>query len=259
MRCASIKKRHRKRGQRRARWVKRFLLLRLEGPLQSWGVRSRWDVRDSASEPTKSGVIGLLGCVLGYPMRVEHPGAVFNDYQTITDYLPTAGGNFRVKGGTLGGPAARLAEQGYQPATILSPRIYLEDAAFLVALEARGADSLQVLAASARAVQRPQWPLFLGRKACVPTRPIFEDYGERYEDIEDALRHHRWEWLGARCELRTEVPKDALAVFIERDHGELSLQDATRHNAARTYGFRRAHADFFPAVAVNDASAPEVP
>lgn len=253
---------------------KAILLLRLEGPLQSWGVRSRWDVRDSASEPTKSGVIGLLGCALGYPMRdarleeldsalrfgvrVEHPGAVLNDYQTITDYLPTAGGNFRVKGGTLSGPASRLAEQGYQPSTILSPRTYLEDAAFLVALEARTANEVQVLAACAQAVQRPQWPLFLGRKACIPTRPIYDDYGEQYADIEDALRRHRWEWLGARCELRTKVPEDSLAVFIERDDGELSLQDATRHNAARTYGFRHAHADFFPAVAANDAPAPEV-
>src|SRR5205814_6367260 len=42
--------------------------LRLEGPLQSWGSRARWDVRDTEPEPTKSGVIGLLGCALGYPL-----------------------------------------------------------------------------------------------------------------------------------------------------------------------------------------------
>lgn len=255
---------------------KAILLLRLEGPLQSWGVRSRWDVRDSASEPTKSGVLGLLGCALGYPMRdarlekldsalrfgarVEHPGAVLNDYQTITDYLPAGDGKYKVRNSTntVKGPPSKLEAEGKAPATILSPRTYLEDAAFLVALEARTTDDVQVLAACAQAVQRPQWPLFLGRKACVPTRPIYDDYGEQYADIEDALRRHRWEWLGARCELRTPLPKDSLAVFIERDDGELSLQDATRHNAARTYGFRRAHADFFPAVAANDSSAQEV-
>ena len=43
-----------------------ILFLRLEGPLQSWGIRSRWDVRETQPEPTKSGVIGLLGCALGY-------------------------------------------------------------------------------------------------------------------------------------------------------------------------------------------------
>src|SRR5260370_29670583 len=93
---------------------KPILLLRVEGPLQSWGTRSRWDVRDSASEPTKSGIIGLLGCALGYPMydprlealdsllrfgvRVEHPGPVLADYQTITGFLPTAQGTYRHTG-----------------------------------------------------------------------------------------------------------------------------------------------------------------
>ena len=42
------------------------LFLRLEGPLQSWGERGRWSVRDTALEPTKSGVIGLIACALGY-------------------------------------------------------------------------------------------------------------------------------------------------------------------------------------------------
>ena len=41
------------------------LVLRLEGPLQSWGERSRWDVRETADRPTKSAVIGLLGAALG--------------------------------------------------------------------------------------------------------------------------------------------------------------------------------------------------
>jgi CRISPR system Cascade subunit CasD len=35
------------------------------GPLQSWGERGRGEYRDSALIPTKSAVIGLLGCTLG--------------------------------------------------------------------------------------------------------------------------------------------------------------------------------------------------
>ena len=42
-----------------------ILVLRLEGVLQSWGERSKWDYRDSAILPTKSGIVGLLGCALG--------------------------------------------------------------------------------------------------------------------------------------------------------------------------------------------------
>ncbi|MDW8358926.1 CRISPR-associated protein Cas5, partial [Thermus sp.] len=36
------------------------LLLRLQGPMQAWGTRSRFDQRDTWPYPTKSGVLGLL-------------------------------------------------------------------------------------------------------------------------------------------------------------------------------------------------------
>ena len=42
------------------------LFLRLEGPLQAWGVQeSKFVVRRTAEAPTKSGVIGLLCAALG--------------------------------------------------------------------------------------------------------------------------------------------------------------------------------------------------
>ncbi|MDQ3814697.1 MAG: type I-E CRISPR-associated protein Cas5/CasD [Armatimonadota bacterium] len=234
---------------------KPILLLRLEGPLQSWGVRSRWDVRDTTLEPTKSGVIGLLGCALGYPMhapeletlsdalrfgvRVEHPGMVVTDYQTITDYLPTAGGQYKSRGGVKSLEAIRAA--GDAPATIISPRAYLEDAAFLVALEEREGYP-DLLERCATALQRPRWPLFLGRKACVPTRPICEALTNAYSGLEDALQHHPWSWLGARGEVRRSQPT-RLEAFVEVPDGtpglEVALrQDRVQINPARIYGFR---------------------
>ena len=41
------------------------LLLRLAAPLQSWGADSKFEVRKTDREPTKSGVIGLLAAALG--------------------------------------------------------------------------------------------------------------------------------------------------------------------------------------------------
>ncbi|NLO07691.1 MAG: type I-E CRISPR-associated protein Cas5/CasD, partial [candidate division WS1 bacterium] len=41
------------------------LLMRLEGPMQSWGTQSRFTVRDTGREPSKSAVIGLLCAALG--------------------------------------------------------------------------------------------------------------------------------------------------------------------------------------------------
>jgi len=41
------------------------LLLRLAGPLQSWGVDAKFDRRGTERAPTKSGVIGLVAAALG--------------------------------------------------------------------------------------------------------------------------------------------------------------------------------------------------
>ena len=43
------------------------LLMRLAGPMQSWGTRSRFSNRDTGLEPSRSGVIGLLCAALGRP------------------------------------------------------------------------------------------------------------------------------------------------------------------------------------------------
>jgi CRISPR system Cascade subunit CasD len=238
---------------------KPVLLLRLEGPLQSWGTRSRWDVRDTATEPTKSGIIGLLGCALGYPMydprleelnaalrfgvRVENPGGVLVDYQTITDFLPTAEGSYRHSGVKTAASLERLrGDPEVVPATIQSPRAYLEDAAFLAAFQQ--ADSgATLLEECARALQNPKWPLFLGRKACIPTRPIYETRTVDYEDLEDALRLHPWSWLGIGTTLRRARQRPSqLEVFIEVADGTPGpniafRQDAIRTNAARLYDF----------------------
>ena len=73
-----------------------LLLLRLAGPLQSWGSASRFARRDTEREPTKSGVLGLLAAAQGrrrtdsiedlldltFGVRVDQPGAVLQDFHT---------------------------------------------------------------------------------------------------------------------------------------------------------------------------------
>ncbi len=233
---------------------KPVLLLRLEGPLQSWGVRARWDVRDTQAEPTKSGVIGLLGCALGYPVgdarlealdaglrfgvRVEAPGRVMLDYHTVSGFLPTAEGTYRHSGLKTATSLERLGrDPDATPATIISPRYYLEDAAFLVALEEteRGAG---LLTTAAGALGAPAWPLYLGRKACIPTRPILETLTQVYSGIEEALTRHPWDWRGSAHAQRKSPPSFPLQAFIEDPVGDLVRQDALRVNLARQYAFR---------------------
>ena len=167
------------------------LFLKLEGPLQSWGERARWSVRDTAPEPTKSGIIGMLGCALGVRddetlralseqlrmgVRCDRPGKRLIDYHTV------GGGYATPTLLTAEGKPKKIPSTG-APHTEQTWRSYLCDAVFLVALQGPP-DLITQLAA---AIQSPHWPIYLGRKACVPTRPPFDGVGE-YTDLELALR-----------------------------------------------------------------------
>jgi CRISPR system Cascade subunit CasD len=188
------------------------LFLRLEGPLQSWGLRARWGERDTALEPSKSGIIGLLGCALGLGrdndrlhtlsdelrmgVRVDRPGALLRDYHTTgggsygpTDY--TGGPRYHDQpyvGGVLspeitkGRIKVKINVNTKLPETDVSNRIYLADASFLVAL--RGTNP--TVTALAAALQNPIWPFYLGRKSCPPATPVFAGMGE-YQNLETAL------------------------------------------------------------------------
>lgn len=202
--------------------------------MQSWGTRARWDVRDSADEPTKSGLIGLLGCALGFPVgdprmaeldglillgiRVEQPGRPLVDFHTVTGVLPQANGATR---GT-----------SLDPATIVSPREYLQDGAFLAVL----AGPEDTLTRCAEALCSPKWPIYLGRRSCPPTRPVIEGLTREYATCEDALRRHPWDW-GGRATLKS-LP-DSLRCTIEDPSGAGVRSDRVKCNPARVYGSRR--------------------
>lgn len=161
------------------------LFLRLEGVLQSWGERARWTIRDTSPEPTKSGVIGLLACAMGTTddatlkmmshqlrmgVRCDQPGSVMVDYHTVFGGVMSAEGKIKRNATTR------------EPETVVSERRYLCDASFLVALQ--GPDTL--IAQLSSAVQNPVWTIFLGRKACVPSRPVYDGEGV-FASLETAL------------------------------------------------------------------------
>lgn len=168
------------------------LLLRLVGPMQSWGVQSHFTHRDTGLEPSKSGVIGLICAALGKPrdeshpdnagkptlsalaglrmgVRVDREGIVKKDYHTAKDIMK-AGGK----------PFVGLKE------TELSDRFYLADAAFLVGLESKDHELLQQIDAHLR---RPIWMLYLGRKAFAPGSPVWLPDGLKPDmNLEEALQ-----------------------------------------------------------------------
>lgn len=157
------------------------LLLRLQGPLQSWGTTSRFDERDTQLEPSKSGVLGLLCAALGRDraepvddlaalrmgVRVDREGVPMRDYQTATGVL------------IAGSAKADLGR------TVVSPRYYLSDAAFIVGLEG---DDLPLLQAAHQALHHPVWPLALGRKSFVPSVPVCLPDGLVQQPLREALQ-----------------------------------------------------------------------
>ena len=166
------------------------VLLRLEGPMQSWGTASRFEIRDTQLEPSKSGVLGLVGAALGVArddreqlarlaglamaVLVAKPGILRSDYQTA------GGGNWpgRKRYGVYKASGAASGD------ATLSTRHYLADASFLVALSGDEPFVTQIDSA----LRAPRWTLWLGRKGYVATRPIAAGLVDG--NAADALRRH---------------------------------------------------------------------
>lgn len=201
------------------------LLLRSIAPLQSWGVQSRYSIRDTAREPSKSGVIGLLCAALGRPrsedvsdlaglrmgVRVDREGVILREWQT-----------------------AKASAAG--DATI-STRYFLNDAAFLVGLEGEDVALLRTLHA---ALHNPRWHLFLGRKSCPPALPPYLKNGLREAGLEEALRSYPW--LGAT---QAEYEKlTALRLVLDDPQGAEVRPDLPVSYADRVFRLRRVRTTF---------------
>jgi CRISPR system Cascade subunit CasD len=156
------------------------LLLRMRAPMMSWGDHSRFTIRDTRREPTKSAVIGLLCAALGRPrwesvhdlaglkmgVRVNKEGLVQCDYHTIMDSIKSSGG----KGDT-----------------VISQRYYVADADYLVGLEG-DKSLLQQLEA---ALHAPKWQLYFGRKSFVPSRLVYAGLVDM--SLREALKQYLFE------------------------------------------------------------------
>lgn len=200
------------------------LLLRLAAPLQAWGMDSKFDIRRTGREPTKSGVVGLLAAALGIGrgnpselqplcqlrmgVRVDREGQVLRDFHTVWGYKRGAG-NRLVYDKDTGRPVPAGKN------TYVTNRYYLCDAVFLVGLEGEAA----YLNTLEEALRRPAFPLFLGRRSCPPTLPLV--LGVRDLTLEDALKAEPWQSrVGSAAgllRLRIETPRGEAAPARIRD------------------------------------------
>lgn len=149
------------------------LVLRFDGPMQSWSVDSKFKTRSAGRWPSRSGIIGMLAAALGMErdadlsaftslkivVRIDVPGIVLPDYHSIRRWDRS------------GGTSVSIGN-----ALAVSNRYYFEDSIFTVFLQ----DEDDKIDKYAYAINHPVYSLFLGRKSC-PTTPDLV-YGV-YEDI----------------------------------------------------------------------------
>ena len=196
------------------------LLLRLAGPMQSWGTDSKFDVRRTQREPSKSGVVGLVAAAMGirrdekealkpiaalrFGVRVDREGVMMRDYHT-----------------------AKSMKSAY-----VTNRYYLADAVFVAGLES---DDIEFLEKIAQALQTPAFPLYLGRRSCPPAGRVFLEISEK--SLEEALKE--------------KAPAEATRIVLDAEPDEAGgivhdvpvSFDPTR----REYAYRRVREKFLHA------------
>ena len=175
----------------------KYIALRLCGVLQSWGYNSEYTYRNSGLFPTKSAVLGLFCAAKGLPRGSDEErhflGKVAHAPMTAIA-LPrtrTAGKkswpihvrrieDFHTVQGALNakGEQQVMKIEGKQQVHAngekvlqcdVTHRQYLCDADFLVLLEvdAEVAEDLK------KKLADPIWGVWLGRKSCIPSTPVF--------------------------------------------------------------------------------------
>jgi len=172
----------------------RFLALRLEGPLQSWGFDSQYNRRNTGLMPTKSAIAGICCAALGLPRGSGKEQDFLTSFRSVrmtAIAIPRQGAKKEL-------PVRRLQDyhtvQNTRRASgsvnhdcVLTHRQYLMDAAFVVLLEGNAV----FLGEIATALADPKWGIWLGRKTCIPSTPVLAGLKGNLDSMEHLLKENR--------------------------------------------------------------------
>ena len=178
----------------------KHLALYLRAPLQSWGASSKFGDRGTLDAPTRSGLTGLLAAACGVDKndevrdrdwlaraaRLSFEVVGFKRGDRMTDYH-TVGARYDENDPWQRRMIPTKAENGKPRGTDITHRDYLSDSVFGAVLS--GDDAL--VAEMAEALENPVWGVWLGRKSCIPTEPVFAGVFESAEAARTALAD-RW-------------------------------------------------------------------
>jgi len=184
----------------------KYLSLWFESPLQSWGVDSKFGLRTTFTFPTKSGIAGIVLAAMGKGGEERAFLENFSNWiETAFSYVRKDDGNYAEN--TALNTDFHMIGSGYDskddwqnmmipkkrdgnaPGSTggvkLTYRQYLQDALFGVVLEIPSSHyDIETITV---ALQNPVWPLYLGRKCCIPSYPIFQGLFDSYEEAEGKI------------------------------------------------------------------------
>ena len=177
------------------------IILRFSGPLQSWGIGSNFETRDTARYPTKSAIIGLIGGALGYRryqtkkiqrlnelsfgVRIEQRGILLKDYHI-----------------------ARSDKQTY-----VTNRYYLQDAVFLVMLSHEDSSWIDSVA---KALISPVFPLYMGRRSVPVDSEFFQGVVEN--DLLSIIKSYHWQasrWYQKKFSIESNLDWIMLDAYVD--------------------------------------------
>ncbi len=168
-----------------------YLALLFDAPLQSWGYQSKFDRRTSFSQPTRSGILGMICAAIGID-RVDSAGlAEFAD--TVITVYTLRNGDRLTDFHTVGGGWGKNKKEeklnivpkagGGAGNTVVTRREYLQHAKFGVVIWGTRSRLMEIEAA----FQNPAWGVWLGRKSCIPAAPVAQGVFDSPETAKERL------------------------------------------------------------------------
>ncbi len=205
----------------------RHLIIRLEAPLMAFGGETIDKYGVIRPFPSASMLTGLLANALGlrrveaekhdrlqdrlvFAARIDREpasGVRLTDFQTAKLGASDAGWT------TRGRPEGRAGIANTYNAPHLRHRDYWADMRVTVALRLEPEDGSPTLDELASALQEPARPLFIGRKPCLPSAPLFSGFAEASAALEALL-----EWpLAKDCVRREDDNRKIPALWPEEE------------------------------------------
>jgi CRISPR system Cascade subunit CasD len=178
----------------------RFLVLHLDAPLMSFGGVLVDGNGPTDPAPGASLLTGLLGNALGWAhgdadrlqrlqdrltfgVRLDREGEPLVDFHTVDLGQAHLVGTGWTRRGLVDGRGSGEATSS----THIRRRAYWCDRVMSVALALTPAEEAPTLDQLADALRRPARPLFIGRKPCLPSRPLFGGFTDAAEPFAAAL------------------------------------------------------------------------